>query len=240
MVERILVPFEGEGSGVEGLTWGQIGLWQSTLADGRSRTTGGTAPTPPGTTVEWFADMLRFMVSRHQALRTRLVFDKEGTARQSCSTSGELPLEIYDAGDRAPAELAAEIEGRYQSTNFAYETEWPVRMAGIRVGDEIVHMVAVYHHLVIDADGARALIADLLTRDPVTGTAGPVTGIPPLEQARRQRTPAARRQSAASLRHLERVFRTMSISRFGEPRKDGGPDCRSGPVSPDRSARWCR
>jgi hypothetical protein len=226
MVDRILVPFHGEGSGVEDLTWGQIGLWQSTLDDGRSRTTGGIAPLPPGTTVESFTDMLRFMVSRHQSLRTRLVFEN-GIARQSCSTSGEVPLEIHDAGGRPPAELAAEIEAGYQSTNFDYENEWPVRMAGIRVGDVVVYMVATYHHIVIDADGVQALLADVFARDPITGdAAGPVTGIAPLEQARQQRTPAARRQSAASMRHLAKVFGTMSISRFGEPRKDGGPDCR--------------
>lgn len=227
MVQRILVPFAGDGSGVEDLTWGQIGLWQSTLDDGRSRTTGGVAPLPAGTTVESLVDMLRFMVSRHQALRTRLVFDADGNARQSCSTSGEVPLEIYDTDGRDPAELAAEVEERYQSTNFDYETEWPVRMAGIRVGDQIGYMVATYHHIVIDADGVKALLADLFARDPESGAAaGPVTGIPPLEQARQQGTPAARRQSDASMRHLEKVFRTMSISRFGEPRKDGGPDCR--------------
>ncbi|HEX4722788.1 MAG TPA: condensation domain-containing protein [Pseudonocardiaceae bacterium] len=227
MVERILVPFDGDGSGVEDLTWGQIGLWQSTLDDGLSRTTGGITPLPPGTTVEALADTLRFTVSRHQSLRTRLVFDEDSEARQSCSASGELPLEIYDAVDREPAELATEVETLYQTTNFDYEHEWPIRTAGIRVGDHVVYMIATYHHLMIDADGMQALFADLAARDPETGApAGPVTGIPPLEQARQQRTPAARRQSAASMRHLEKVFRTMSISRFGEPRKDGGPDCR--------------
>lgn len=223
MVDRILVPFEGAGSGVEDLTWGQIGLWQSTLDDGRSRTTGGSAPLPRGTTVDSLVEMLGYLVGRHQALRTRLVFDSDGNARQSCSTSGEVPLEIYDADGRDPAELAAEIEERYESTNFDYEHEWPVRMAGIRVGDEIVHMVATYHHIVIDADGMKALLADVFASE---RKLGPPTGISPLEQARQQRTPAARRQSDAAMRHLERVFRTMSISRFGDPRKDGGPDCR--------------
>jgi len=223
MVDRILVPFEGAGSGVEDLTWGQIGLWQSTLADGRSRTTGGSAPLPPGATVESIVETLGYLVGRHQALRTRLVFDADGNARQSCSTSGEMPLEIYDADGRDPAELAAEIEERYESTNFDYENEWPVRMAGIRIGDEIVHMIATYHHIVIDADGMKALLADMFANE---RKPGPPTGIPPLEQARHQRTPAARRQSDAAMRHLERVFRTMSISRFGDPRKDGGPDCR--------------
>jgi hypothetical protein len=219
VTETILVPFDGEGSGIEDLTWGQIGLWQAMRGNGRSRTMGGVAPMPPGGTLAQAADALRFVMSRHQALRTRLVFDADGTAKQSCSTSGDVPLQVIDADGEDPAHVAEQVLLDFQDRNFDYEHEWPVRTAVIRAGGQLTHVVTVYLHLVIDADGLGVLMADLAARDPVTGeAAAPVTATPPLEQARQQHTPAVQRQGTASLRHLERVFRTMSPDRFGEPK----------------------
>ncbi len=218
MTETILVPFEGDGRGVDDLTWGQIGLWQAMCGNGRSRTMGGVSPLPPGATVADSAEALRFVMCRHQALRTRLVFDEHGTVRQSCSRSGEVPLTVVDAGDDDPDHVAERVLAGFQERNFDYEREWPVRMALIRSHGVLTHSVVTYLHLVIDADGLGVLMADLARRDPVIGQAPPVTATQPLEQARDQRTPAARRQCDASLRHLERVFRTMGPSRFGPPR----------------------
>jgi hypothetical protein len=226
MAETILVPFEGDGSGVEDLTWGQIGLWQAMQGNGRSRTMAGVTALPPGLTLAEAADGLRFAMSRHQALRTRLVFDADGNARQSCSASGEAALDVVDAGGHDPSEVAEQVRERYQERNFDYEHEWPVRMAVIRKDGVLTHSVVVYLHLVIDADGLAVLIGELGSRDPVTGEAPAVTATPPLEQARLQRMPSARRQCAASLRHLEHVFRTMTPTRFGEPRYNGPTDYR--------------
>lgn len=228
MVGQILVPFEGEGSGVEELTWGQIGFWQGMHDTGQSATMGGVTPLPPGMTIEGLADGLRYSVGRHQSMRTRLRFDEQGHPTQVCSASGEVPLEIVDVPEgEDPSEVAESVRMRYEERNFDYENEWPIRMAAIRSGGVPTHAVAVYLHLAIDAAGLTALIADLGARDPVTGAApGPVTATQPLEQARQQRKPAALRQNAASLRHLEHVFRTVTADRFGEPRYDDDPGFR--------------
>lgn len=224
MGERILVRFEGEGSGVEELTWGQIGLWPGADAE-PSITMGGVRPLPAGFTVEYGAEMLRFMMSRHQSLRTRLRLRPDGPPLQVCSASGEVPLEVIDAGEDDPAEVAAAAYARYQAKKFDYENEWPVRMALIRHHGVVSHVAVTYLHLAIDANGIIALLADLDARDPVTGApAGPVTAMQPLEQARWQRTPAALRQNAASLRHLEHVLRTVPPRRFGPPKRVGDPD----------------
>jgi hypothetical protein len=228
MVGQILVPFEGDGSGVEDLTWGQVGFWQGMVDTGQSGTMGGVTELPPGTTIDVVADGLRFVLGRHQSLRTRLRFDGDGgRPRQVCSASGEVPLEIVDAGDDDPAVVAEAVRARYEEQNFDYEHEWPVRMAVVRSGDVLTHAVAVYLHLALDATGFDVLIADLAARDPVTGApAGPITATQPLEQARQQRTPSVRRRSEASLKYLENVLRAVTPSRFGAPRYGDRPGFR--------------
>jgi hypothetical protein len=226
MVERILVPFDGEGSGEADLTWGQIGTWQGHDHDGPSITMAGISKLTSGTTIEQI-EALRFVVSRHQALRTLIRQDADGSAKQVCFTSGEVPLEIIDAGDEDPAVVAEHVQERYQATKFDYANEWPVRTALIRKDDAITHAVAVYLHTSVDASGLLVLLADLIARDPETGVAlAPVIGMSPLEQARRQQTPAAQRQCAASLKYLEHVLRTVTPSRFGEPKFPGDADYR--------------
>lgn len=222
VVDRILVPFEGEGSGVAELTWGQMGLWQSIEHAGRSKTVPYVTDLPAGTAVGDVADMLRFMMSRHQSLRTRLRFDAERPPRQNCAASGEVPLEIVDAGAADPAEVAESVSQRYQMDDFQFETEWPVRMAAVCSDGVLTHLVLVILHTAIDAYGLTALMADVTTRDPRTGrAAGPVTAVQPLEQARKQASAAGQRHNTASLRYLERVLRTVSPSRFGEPKYGG-------------------
>jgi hypothetical protein len=176
-----------------------------------SKTVPYIAELPPGMTVADAADRLRYMVSRHQALRTRLRLRTGAPPTQRCSASGAIPLEIVDAGDRDPAEVAESVSEHYQEKPFDFETEWPVRMAVIRSGGVLTHEVLVILHTSIDAYGLTALMSDMDSR-------GTVTGVPPLEQARKQRSPAGQRHNTASLQYLERVLRAVSPSRFGEPK----------------------
>ncbi len=213
MVERILVPFQGEGSGVEELTWGQKGLWQTIQESGRSRSMSGIDVLPPGKTIDDAIATLQFVMNRHQSLRTRLRIDSDGHTRQVLSSSGEVPIEIVDAGDADPATVAEQVRDRYQDTNFDYENEWPVRMAVVRSNGELTHAVVVYLHTAMDAFALTILMADLANMG-AGGEIMPVTAIQPLELARKQRTPASQRQCDASLRHLERVLRGISPTRF--------------------------
>ena len=218
---QVLVRFEGEGSGVAELTWGQLGMWQSIVAAGHSKTVGGVSTLPDGFRVEDAAETLRYLMSRHQALRTKFPPGPNEIPRQECYAAGEIALEIVDAGAADPAEVAAEVHARYQDESFDYANEWPVRMAVVTQGDRVPYMVAVYLHLVLDATGMALLIADIVARDPATGNGPPVTGMPPLEQARRQATPAGQRQNTAALAYLEHVLRTVPIRPFGPPRYAG-------------------
>jgi hypothetical protein len=214
----MLVPFEGEGAGVGELTWGQRGLWTSMQETGSSLTLSGAQPVPPGTTLGLVVSGLRFVLSRHQSLRTTVEFDADGQAHQRLWSSGEVPLELVDAGDSDPAAVAEQVRDRYERTTFDYTTEWPIRMAVVHSDGVPSQVIAAYCHLALDAFGLTALITDLSTMDRRTGwSTAPVTGVQPLELARRQGEPAMLRQSEASLRYLEGLLRGMPPRRFAGP-----------------------
>lgn len=216
MAGQILVPFAGPGEGVEDLTWGQGGMWTTIQREGQSVTMGGASRLPPGTSLQLLADLLQFMMNRHQALRTRLQFEPDGRVRQRLFSQGEIALAVIEAGGENPDDVADRVADRYKAEPFDYAGEWPVRMAVICQRGQPTHTVAVYLHVQIDAIGLQVLIADLANFDPDTGRElAPADGIGPLEQARWQRTPAAQRQSQASLRHLEHALRSVPIDRFG-------------------------
>ncbi|MGH3757354.1 condensation domain-containing protein [Actinophytocola sp.] len=225
VVDRVLVAFEGEGAGEGELAFGQRGLWQSIVQSGASTVTY-VAKADPGTTVDAVADMLGFMVGRHESLRTRLVLRGSGPPRQQVSAAGEIPLLVVASGADDPAEVAEALSMHWKVVPFVYETEWPVRMAAVVTGGSggytVTHVVTVFLHTSIDGFGLAALIADIRARDPETGApAGPVTALPPLAQAAFEASPAGRRQNEQSMRYLERVLRTAPTQPFGEPRHEG-------------------
>lgn len=231
VTDRVLVPFAGDGDGEAELTFGQLGLWQSMGPD-RSRTVAYVAEPGPGTTVADVADMLGFMVGRHESLRTTLLPRADGRPpRQRVSGAGETPLLVVAAGEHDPAEVAEAVSGYWQVLPFAYATEWPVRMAAVLAGPAtpggtplVSHVVTVILHTSIDAFGLSALAADIGARDRETGApAGPVTALTPLAQAAWEASPAGRRQNARSLRYLEQVLRAAPADLFGPPRHAGEP-----------------
>ncbi len=223
VVDRVSVAFSGAGAGEGELAFGQLGLWQSIVQSGNSKTVAYVAAADPGTTVAEVADMLGFMVSRHQSLRTTLLLRSgERPPRQRVAAAGEITLLVVDAGADDPAEVAEALSAHWQVVHFAYETEWPVRMAAVVADGAVTHVVTVILHTSIDAFGLSALAADIGARDPVTGApAGPVTALAPLEQAAKEATPAGRRQNERSLRYLEQVLRTAPTDLFGPPKYDG-------------------
>jgi len=223
VADRVMVDFRGAGHGVAPLSWGQRELWGGMAQQGSWFPIGLAQPVPPGTTVDDVAAGLRYLIGRHQSMRTRLRFDPEGP-RQVVAESGELPVEIFDAGDgEDPAVLAARVERRYRDTDYDFTAEWPLRVAVIRQAGRPTHQVTIMCHLVTDGFGAAAMLRDLADRDPATGGARrPPPAMQPLAQARWQRSPAGQRQNAAALRYWEGLLRTIPIRRFAgstDPRR---------------------
>ena len=224
VVDQVLVAFAGEGDGEAELTFGQRGLWQSIELAGAATVTNLVAA-DPGTTVDTVADVLAFMVGRHQALRTRMVLRESGPPLQRVATAGELPLLVVAAGTEDPGEVAEALAAHWKLAPFEYETEWPVRTAAIVADADsraVTHVVTVFLHTSIDGFGLAALLADVDARDPDTGApAGPITAFTPLAQAAFEASPAGRRQNEQSLRYQEQVLRDAPTRQFGEPRYGG-------------------
>lgn len=216
VTSRMILPFQGTGCGVGELTWGQQSIWQTMRRTGRTMNIGGTVPLAPGTTLDEMATMLRYIVSRHQTLRTRFRLS-DGLPQQVVSESGEIALDIVDVDADASAGAAAEeLRSHYEFTPFDHPDEWPVRMGVVRQAGAPTHLVVQYCHLVIDGFGINAVVRDLANQDPATGAGTvPVGGLTPLEIAAWQRTPAGVRQSERSLRYWADVLRTIPAERLG-------------------------
>jgi hypothetical protein len=216
-VGGILVPFEGEGSGEEALTWGQQHIWQEMDASGSSLNMAATRELAPGTTIDELTEELRFYMTRYESMRTRLVFTDGQPPRQRVFGSGEVPVEIVDADGADPSAVAEALHVRYRDTKFDYHDEWPVRMGVVVARGVPTHMVMVLCHIVSDAAGALVMFLDHQGRDPATGRAAREVGIQPRELAQRQRSGEDRRHSDTALRYWEEVVRAIPARRFPEP-----------------------
>lgn len=227
----IMVPFRGEGSGTEELTWGQWTVWRMMTGFDGVFLVGGAMKLEEGTTLDHLRHLLAFIMKRHESLRTRIRTEPDGSPRQVLSESGEVGIEVVDLDDgEDPAEVAEAVRKRYEFEPFDIANDWPVRMAVIRKDEVPDHFVAMYPHMVIDAYGFDALVGDLENLDRETGAElAPRAGVQPRELARRQReSAAAEKQCQASLRYWERWLREVPARRFNGPYKGSDPrwwDC---------------
>lgn len=241
MSEQILVPFEGDGSGAGELSWGQRNIWIPIRRHHTSLPIGRARKLAAGVTIGDVAAQLGLLLSRHQALRTRVEFDPaaDRDARQVLSSSGEIPVEIVDSAiaGHDPARAAEAVRRRYRETEFDYPKEWPLRCAVITHQGAPSYLVPVFCHLSIDGFGIAAMLMDLLARGQdqigmaallaARSTAAPATGrgtlgMPPLEQARWQASPDGQRVSDRALRHWDRLMSSVPARRVvdgADPRK---------------------
>jgi hypothetical protein len=234
VAERLVVPFAGEGSGTGELTWGQQTIWRGIMGKGAPVWLNGCQAVPEGTTLQDVADLLSFIVSRHQSLRTRLVVEDGIALQQVVSSSGELHLDVMDAPDDAdPYVFAKARDAEWEEGPLDYASEWPVRMAVIRHRGVPTHWIMAMCHMVSDAFGVGVLLADMKARDPDK----PIVGKHPLEEARWQSSPAGKRCSTAAEKYWERALREIHPRRFPDAPPPGKPDP-SGRVTFDSRAAY--
>jgi hypothetical protein len=222
VTDKVVVDFAGGGSGAFELSWGQQEMWAVIQAVDDSLPIGGVRELPPGQTVADVADGLRFIMGRHQALRTTLRLRPGGRPLQVVHPSGEITLEVVDAGDGDPGEVAAGVAATYKARKFDLEREWPLRMAVITHRGAATHIAEMICLIAVDGFGIAALDDDFDHRHE---RAGPVTALQPAEQAEWQRGPGGRRAHEASMRYFERMAASV-------------PDRQLGPSADPRSPRF--
>jgi condensation domain-containing protein len=225
MADRLVVEFAGEGSGTGPLSWGQQTVWRGVQMRGAPITLTGIETLPEGATTQDVAGQLKFLMGRHQSLRTRLAFGSGGEPAQVVFASGQAGLDIIDVPGEADARtVAGELEAEWELAPRDYVSDWPVRMGVVCQGGVPRYQVTAMDHLTTDGFGVLAMLSDLAARDPVTGLPrGPVTAMEPLEQARWQVSPAGQRQSAAVQRHWARLLAAVPPARFPVPAAPRSP-----------------
>jgi hypothetical protein len=209
--ERVVVAFEGEGSGTGELAWGQQEAWMTVRRLRSWMPLGGIKQLPPGTTIEDIAGELRYSLNRYQVLRTKLLLDDLDRPRQVVHATGEYMLEVVDAGEAGADTTASELHRRYVDTDLDFATEWPIRMGIVRRHGKLTHMVVLISHFATDAHGAQVMRREVAARVDT-----PVAGMQPLEQMRWQQSATGRRQNEAALRHCESILRTIAPRRYPE------------------------
>jgi hypothetical protein len=221
--ERVPVVFKGEGEGVGELSWGQQAIWKGMTDSGDTFTMSAVRELKPGASIDDFVSELGFYLKYYESMRTLFRFEPDGHMLQVVHSGGVAEIEIYDAADGAPAEVAAEVDRLYATTPFDHQHEWPLRCGLVRRDGVLTYAVVAIAHHVADGVGAMAMVVDRRGRDPVTGEPPRTPGIQPLAQAALQRTDAVRRHNDAALRYWEEQLRAIPATMFPAARPpDGG------------------
>jgi hypothetical protein len=218
-----MVPFRGATSGEADLTWGQREIWIAMQTQQSWLPIFWIEELPAITSVDAVVERLRTLLCRYDSMHTRLVFTDDGEPRQSVAASGEIPLDIFEAGDCDPAEVAAQVVAGYRDAPYDFTTDWPVR-TGLVLRDGVPsHLASVCCHLVMDGLARPLMLRDLGDpanpvdpadlADPVDPAPAPVA-LQPIELARWEQSETARKAGAVCLAYWEKMLRDIPARRF--------------------------
>src|SRR5271154_3901719 len=146
------------------------------------------------------------LISRHDSLRTLFAADPSGGWVQQVTASGELLVEVHEAGGRLDATEA--LAKQRLNAPFALDREWPIRAAVITSGGAPVWVVLGLTHMAADF-ASLSIIARDFRRLVSTSTGQPPepSALQPLDQARLEMSPMARARAEAAVRYWEATLR---------------------------------
>ncbi len=211
---RVYAEFAGQRGGTATLTWGQHGMWGAIQRNPPGHFNVPlvvTAPRRPEQTVARVAAALGELVSRHEALRTRIV-PLDGEPVQQVAREGRLAVEVVHADSpQLVRPAAAGLQETLVAKAFHYPQEWPVR-AGLAVHDGVVRqIVLVFCHAATDWQGAEVAARDL--RALLRGDSPPAPRMQPLDLARWQAT-LGRDRTRRAVVYWTSVLRGMPLTMF--------------------------
>ncbi|WP_158553876.1 condensation domain-containing protein [Micromonospora deserti] len=212
---RLGAEFAGASAPPAPLTWGQQALWAAIRRRGREQTLMSlrrivAMPRKGSADVASVLRAIGALVGRNSSLRTR-IHVVDGDVRQVVVAAGELPVLLVEAGPEGSAAeehhgaaVAAAVADQLAATPFDHAQEWPQRVALVRVGDRISHLVVVFSHLTVDFQAVEILLRQLrllLLRGGIGAPAGPQS----VDVARWEQD-VNRRRSARAVAYWVRSF----------------------------------
>lgn len=182
------IAFSGERGGTAPLTWGQ----RHVLRTGDAAAPQVRVVPVPDLPVPRASDALARLVSRHEALRTRLTGEDE----QRVLDTGTLSVELVRCG---PGESMYAAEQARERLGGPFDRgDWPLRAALVAVGDAVRHAVLVVCPFAVDHDGMELVAKDLalLLRGAIPARSAPQ----PADDARLQRSAHGARLTGSAIR----------------------------------------
>jgi hypothetical protein len=160
----------------------------------------------PGRSLNDVTRAIGRLISRHESLRTLFAVDVSGEWTQQVTASGELLVEVHEAGGRPDA--TEPLLKQRLNAPFALDREWPIRAAVITSGGAPAKVLLVLTHMAADFASLDIIARDF--RRLMSNSMGQVPGPPaihPLDQAKLEMSPLARHRAEAALRYWETTLR---------------------------------
>ena len=161
----------------------------------------------PGRSLDDVTRAIAQLISRHESLRTLFAAGPAEEWAQQVTMSGELLVEVHEAGGQLDA--AEALLRQRLNAPFALDREWPVRAAVLTTAGTPAKVLLALTHMAADFASLAIIARDFRQLMTSNGT-GPAPGPPalqPLDQARLENSPLARRRAQAALRYWETTLR---------------------------------
>jgi hypothetical protein len=204
------------------LTWGQRWVWTD-----QYRRRGGHAFAATQEIIDVIYDLspddaesvLRALVDRHEALRTRVELRPDGDPVQIVDPPGECVLDVLDLLSGGP-DLAELTESFLMSVSDFDAMVRPYRAAAVVSHGRVLRLLLSVHHVAVDHWGIGLVRAEVIQLIGLVGQGRPPVLEPassqPREQAAWQATHAGRRQHDDSVAAWESELARMPQTLFPE------------------------